>query len=61
MANCYVQIRCGNDVKNMTVGREYDFSMGEADSKISPTDLLNIIEKIVEEGLEQKFGEIHEI
>lgn len=61
MANCYFQIRCGNDFKNMTTGREYDFSIGKENSKISPEDLLNFLEKTCLKAIEEKHGPLYEL
>lgn len=61
MANCYFQIRCGNETKIMTIGREYDFSVGEKDSKISSIDLLDFLEETCLKAIEQKYGPLYEL
>jgi hypothetical protein len=61
MANCYLQIRCGRFTADMVVGREYDFSVGRINEKLSPETLLEQIEKIVLKGLEEKHGQLYEL
>ncbi len=58
MANCYFQIRCGVDKKEMTTGREYDFSVGEPESKIPPIDLLDFLETICLKAVEDQYGQL---
>ena len=59
MANCYVQIRCGMGPREMTVGREYDFSVGGWDTKISPNDMLEFLEKACEKAIQERFGGVY--
>lgn len=54
MANCYIQIRCGIGRKEMTVGREYDFSVGDESSKISPKMMLDFLETAFEKAIQEK-------
>jgi hypothetical protein len=61
MANCYIQIRCGRDRKDMIVGREYDFAIGEVESKLSPHDLLDVVEKLMLDGLLDKYKNIYDL
>ena len=61
MANCYIQIRCGIDQKMMTVGREYNFAIGEVESKMPANYLLDVVEEIVEKGLIEKYGVIYDL
>jgi len=46
-------------IEDMVVGREYDFSVGLEDEKISPETLLDQVEKIVLEGLKEKHGSLY--
>lgn len=61
MANVYFQIRCGNSYKNMVVGREYDFAVGDYHSKLSPTDVLDFLEKATQDAFREKYGELYEL
>lgn len=61
MANCYLQIRCGTFHKNMVVGREYAFSVGGLNEKLSPEALLEQVEEIVLKGLEKNHGQLCEL
>ncbi len=61
MANVYMQIRCGMGHKDMVVGREYDFSVGEEGTKISPADMMVIVEQMVMDGLRAKYGIVYEL
>ena len=61
MANCYLQIRCGIGHRKMVVGREYNFAVGEVESKLSPHDLLDVTEKLMLDGLIDKYKNIYDL
>jgi hypothetical protein len=47
--------------KEMVVGREYDFSIGNENDKMSPETLLEQAEEIVLRGLLEKHGQLYEL
>ena len=61
MANCYIQIRCGMSAKEMVVGREYDFSLGKENDKISPQTMLEFLERAMEKAIVEKDGEMFQL
>ena len=61
MANVYIQIRCGVFTKEMVVGREYDFSIGKENEKISPQIMLEFLEKSIKKAIVENYGEMFEL
>lgn len=60
MANVCIQVRVGKSEANEK-GREYKFSFGDENSKISNDVLMDIIEEGIFKELKSKFGELYEI
>ena len=57
MANLAIQIRTGSHPDHWRSGSEYYFSVGDENSKVSPSELLELLQEVVEDSIYETYGE----
>jgi len=57
MANIAIQMKFGNSTLEWETGLEYYFQVGEANTKVHPKDVQEIVAEAVEKRLYEVYGE----